>query len=159
LVQISASGTYSLAVTGNFSESNGNAGASTIVPLDPKLSSIDFSFLATNTYPAGTPATISPVYLKNVASQNTRLNGVRVSFDNFTVFTYNYIGSKPDSLAPVKSTMAGFYRWVPKVSYATQVMPMTTTLNGLSVTGVISKQVYFPLIGWEYVHDQGGGSK
>ncbi|MEI7725330.1 MAG: hypothetical protein WCK09_09515 [Bacteroidota bacterium] len=158
-VEVASFGTYSLAVAGSFSESNGANGSATTLKLDPSLSTIDFSYLAKNTYPGGTPASISLSYLKNIASQNTRLNGARIRFDDNTLYTFNYIGSKPDSLAPVKSTMAGFYRWVPKVSYAEQEMPMNTILHGVSVTGIIIKNVYSPLSGYEYVHDQGGGGK
>ncbi len=158
-VQVTSFGAYSLGVSGGFSESNGTSGSATTLKLDPTGSSIDFSYLATNVYSNGTPATISPDYLRNVASQNTRLNGIRVSFENNTLYTYTYIGSKPDSLAPVKSTMTGYYRWVPKVGYATQTMPMTSTIHNVAVTGIITKVVYSPMSGYEYVHDQGGGGK
>jgi len=158
-VEVSSFGTYSLGIVGNFSETAGASGTPTVVKLDPTQSSVDFTYLATNEYPAGTPGTISLVYLRNLASQNTRLQGIRVSFEDNTVYTYNYIGSRPDSLAPVKSTNTGYYRWVPKVSYAPQQFPMTTMIHGISTSGIISKQVYSPLTGWEYIHDQGGGGK
>ena len=158
-VQITAFGTYSLAITGSFSELNGSGGTIVTVPLDPTLSYIDFSYLAKNEYPGGTSATISLSYLKNIVSQNTRINGTRVSFNDSTTCTFNYIGSKPDSLAPVKSTMSGYYRWVPKVSYTMQIMPMTTIIDGLATSGIIQKQVYSPASTWQYVHDQGGGGK
>jgi hypothetical protein len=158
-VQVSAFGTYSLAVTGSFSELNGSSGTSVTLPLDPASSSLDFSYQASNEYPGGTPATISAAWLKNIASQNTRINGTRISFNDLTVFTYNYIGYKPDSLAPAKSTSAGYYRWVPRVSYATQEMPMTTTIHGVTASGIMQKKVYSPASGYQYVHDQGGGGK
>ena len=120
---------------------------------------MNFSYQDNNIYPGGTPSTISVPYLKNIASQNTRINGIRANFTDPTSFTLNYIGSKPDSLVPTKSTLAGYYRWVPKVTYVTQDMPMTTTIHGVSASGIIQKQVYLPVIGYVYVHDQGGGGK
>ncbi len=159
VVQVTTFGTYSLSVAGSFTESNGSCGEAVTMPLDPLFTSVDLSYLATNDYPGGTPSTISAIYLENIASQNTKLHGTRSSFIDLTLCTYNYIGTKPDSLVPVKSTMAGYYRWVPKVSYATQDMPTSTTINNVAVTGIITKEVYSPLSGWEYVHDQGGGGK
>ena len=158
-VQITSFGTYSLAITGNFSESNGTGGAMVTVPLDPTQSYVDFSYLAKNEYPGGISATISMSYLKNIVSQNTKINGTRVSFSDSTICMFNYIGSKPDSLAPVKSTTSGYYRWIPKVNYAMQEMPMTTVIHGVATSGIIQKQVYSPASGWQYVHDQGGGGK
>ncbi|MDP1620797.1 MAG: hypothetical protein Q8M08_00515 [Bacteroidales bacterium] len=155
-VQVNEFGTYSLAVAGSFSESNGS-GSPVTVALDPALSNVDFSYLAKNEYPDGTPQSVSLSYLKNIASQNTRINGARVSFNNVTTFTLNYIGAKPDSLAPAGS--AGFYRWVPRVIVSAQAMPMTTTINGLTTNGIIRKDVYSPAIGYQFVHDQGGGGK
>ena len=158
-VQITDFGTYSLAVTGSFSETQGNSGTTVSLALDPTLSDIDLTYLAKNEYPDGTPETVSLSYLKNIASQNTRINGVRISFTDATLFTFNYIGYKPDSLAPVKSTMSSYYRWVPKVNYNIQEMPMTTTINGMTTVGSIEKQVYRSGSYWQYVHDQGGGGK
>ncbi|MFZ4523311.1 MAG: hypothetical protein ACOYNC_16500 [Bacteroidales bacterium] len=156
-VEVSNFGTYCLGVDGSYQESNGTAGTVITVPLDRTLSSVDFAYQASNNYPGGTPSTISLAWLKNLASQNTVLNGERVSFTSLTTFTFNYIGSKPDSLAPVKNS--GYYRWNPKVSYATVQMPMTTNIHGVSVSGIIEKQVYAPASGYDYVHDQGGGGK
>lgn len=158
-VQITEFGTYSLAITGSYSELNGSSGNVVTLSLDPSESYIDFHYLAKNIYPDGTPANISVSFLKNIVSQNTRINGIRADFNDSTFFTLNYIGSKPDSIVPVKSTNSGYYRWIPKVSYTTQDMPMTTTIHGMTVIGIIQKHVYSPLIGWEYVHDQGGGGK
>lgn len=158
-VQVTAFGTYSLAVAGSFTETNGTSGTAITLPLDRSLNSVNLTFQGKNEYPAGIPATISLPYLKNVASQNTKINGIRVSFKDLTTVTFNYIGSKPDSLAPVKSTAAGFYRWMPKVIYAPQDMPMTTMIHGTTVTGIIQKHVYSGDCGYEFVHDQGGGGK
>lgn len=158
-VQVSAFGTYSLAVAGSFTETNGTSGTAITLPLDRSLNSVNLTFQGKNEYPAGIPATISLSYLKNIASQNTKIHGIRVSFKDLTTVTFNYIGSKPDSLAPVKSTAAGFYRWMPKVIYAPQDMPMTTMIHGTTVTGIIQKHVYSGDCGYEFVHDQGGGGK
>jgi len=158
-VQINSAGTYSLAIPGNFSETTGASGNSTTVDLDKALSAVDFTFQAVNDYPGGVPATISAVYLRNLASQNTLVNGSRTSFTAPTTLTFSYIGSKPDSVASVKSTHTGFYRWYPRVSYAVSDMPMSVTIHGATVNGTIRKQVYSPASGYQYVHDQGGGGK
>jgi len=156
-MQTTAFGTYSLGIAGTFTESAGSSTAAVVMPLDPNQSAIDLSYTAKNEYSGFTLETISLSYLKNIASQNTRINGTRASFNDVTTLTFNYIGSKPDSLAQVKT--AGYYRWVPKVSYTTATMPMTTTIQGVAVNGTIVKQVYVPASGYEYVHDQGGGGK
>lgn len=156
-VQVTAFGTYSLAVAGSFSESNGTAGTPVTLALDRSLSAIDLSYQAANDYPGFTGTAISLDYLRNVAAQNTRINGTRTSFSDLTTVTFNYIGSKPDSLAGVKTT--GYYRWFPKVVYTPQDMPMTTNVHGLITNGFIRKQVYGPASGYEFVHDQGGGGK
>jgi hypothetical protein len=158
-VQVTEFGTYSLAVPGSFSETNGTSGTPVTMQLSTSLSSVDLSYLAANEYTSMLPVAISPVYLTNLASQNTVLNGIRVSFTDSTTVTFNYIGSKPDSLAPVKSTTAGYYKWVPKVSSATQHMPTTTVINGVSVAGIIHKELFTDACGWQYTHDQGGGGK
>lgn len=79
MVQVSQFSTYSLAVVGTFTEANGTSGASATYQLDPAQSSIDLAYLAKNEYPAGIPYSISLPYLKNTASQNTKVNGARVS--------------------------------------------------------------------------------
>ena len=154
-VQVAAFGTYSLAIAGSFAESAGNSGAATTQQLDPTQSSADFSYQAGNSYPGGTPASISLSFLKNIASQNTKINGTRVSFVNETTVTLNYIGAKPDSV--LKSS--GFYRWVPQVIYAPQQLQMTTDIHGVITPGIIQKQVYTSGCGYIFVHDQGGGGK
>jgi hypothetical protein len=153
-VQVSAFGAYSLAIEGTFLPSAGTSAAAVTLPLDPSLSFVDFSYLAKNVYPEGTPATISASYLKNIASQNTRVN-----FSDVTTFTFNYIGAKPDSLAAGKSTLSGFYRWVPKVSYADQDIPVVTTIHGVTASGIMQRPIYAPASGYQFVHDQGGGGK
>jgi hypothetical protein len=158
-VQVTEFGTYSLAVPGSFSETNGTSGTPFTMQLSPSLSSVDLSYLAAIEYTSLLPVAISPVFLSNLASQNTVLNGLRVSFTDSTTVTFNYIGSKPDSLAPVKSTTAGYYKWVPKVSSAMQHMPTTTVINGVSVAGIITKELFTDACGWQYTHDQGGGGK
>jgi hypothetical protein len=158
-VQVQEFGTYSLAVTGSFTETNGTSGASATRDLNPAQSSVDLKYLASNEYAGGVPPTICAAYLKNLASQNTRLNGIRVSFSDSTTCIFNYIGTKPDSLAPVKSTMTGYYRWSPRVSNATREMPVTITLRDVSVAGTIVKEVFTDVSAWQYVHDQGGGGK
>lgn len=150
--QITDFATYSLAVTGTISTSTGNSGTPVTIDLDRTLSSIDFSYLAKIQYSGNVPATISAAYLKNVASQNTR-----IGFNDNTIFTFNYIGSKPDSLAPVKT--AGYYRWMPKVTYTTQEVPLTATIQGIVATGIIENKMYSPASGYQFVHDQGGGGK
>ncbi|MCX6269026.1 MAG: hypothetical protein NTW16_17020 [Bacteroidetes bacterium] len=158
-VQVTTFGTYSLAISGAFSEGIGTSEAPVTQSLSTTLSQADFSYQAKNEYPDGTPSTISTPYLRNLASQNTKINGTRVSFTDATLFSFNYIGSKPDSLAPAKSTSSGYYRWVPKVSYATHNMPMSTTIHGTTTGGTIQKLVYSDACGYQFVHDQGGGGK
>jgi hypothetical protein len=158
-VHVTTFGTYSLGIEGSFTETAGTAGPVTKVSLDPDKSSIDFSYLALNNYPGGTPPEISLVYLKNVVSQNTIIHGVRTSFVDYTVVTVNYIGHKPDSLGGGKSTNAGYYRWIPEVSYNNQEMPMSITIEGTGINGIIQKEIFLDSSYWEYVHDQGGGGK
>ncbi len=158
IVQVTEFGTYSLGVSGSYVETSGTSGPVNTLELSTSQSMVDFHFLASSAFQS-VPFTISPVYLKNLASQNTRIHGARVSFSDSTTYLFNYIGSKPDSLAPVKSTLTGYYRWVPKVSYSTREMPVTITLRDVAVIGTITKETYTDACGWLYVHDQGGGGK
>jgi hypothetical protein len=156
--KIAAFGTYSLATAGSFTEEPGISGTPGILELSKTESSVDLSYLAKNEYPGGIPATVSMNYLKNIASQNTKIHGCRVSFSDSTTCLFNYIGTRPDSIPGTKSTTA-YYRWVPKVSYVPQDIPMTTTINDVTVNGIIQKELYSDASGWVYAHDQGGGGK
>ena len=156
---ITTFGLYSLAVTGSFSEPGSTSGATVNQQLDPKQSYIGLTYQASIEYPGGIPATVSPAYLRNLASQNTAIGGTRTSFSDATTLGYNYIGTKPDSLAPVKSTNSSYYRWVPNVSYSPQAVSVTTIIHGTTATGIIHKQQYTASSFWQYVHDQGGGGK
>jgi hypothetical protein len=156
--QITEFGTYSLATTGSFSEGSGSGGVATKLQLSPTLSYVNLSYLAKHEFPNGTPLKISYTYLANLASQNTKINGSRVSFSDSTKFTFTYIGSKPDSIPGVKST-SGYYRWVPEVSHAPMDIPMTTSILDVTVSGIIHKELYSDACGWQYAHDQGGGGK
>ena len=92
------------------------------------------------------------MWITNIAAQFNH-----ISFEESTSLTFQYIGTKPDSIPGSKA--AGYYRWVPKVTYATQTVPTTTVISGESTTGTIGQQMYAPASGYEYVHDQGGGGK
>jgi len=155
-VQVDAFGYFSLAISGSYSESAGNGSTPVTIDLDKTRSQISFSFTATGQY-TSVPAGVSAAWLKNIASQNTKLNGERVAFDQTTEVMLNYIGYKPDSLTTTQS--AGYYRWMPRVTYTDYQMPVTASVNGMVITGTIGKRAYAPSSSYQFVHDQGGGGK
>lgn len=156
---LTETGTYCLAVPGSFAETAGTGSTPVLTDLSKSESLAEFSFTGKNEYTPGVPSDVSTLFLKNTASQNTRLYGLRTRFDASNQVLFNYIGSKPDSLAGGKSTSAGFYRWTPRASKTHRLMPVTITLSGIPVTGTIEKEFYTDACGWMYVHDQGGGGK
>lgn len=157
--KVNAFGTYCLAVPGTFGESNGTGSGAGSTQLDPAKSQAEFAFLGTFDIPGGVSGALSPVWLANLASQNTVLNGARTSLTDSTHVSFCYIGSKPDSIAPSKATSGGYYKWVPKAGYVLQSMPASISVHGASVSGIIRKELFSDACGWEYVHDQGGGGK
>jgi hypothetical protein len=157
--EISASGAYSLALSGKYVESQGIPEKMTFIEVDPALSLVNLSYQATKTFPEGVPDNISLAYLTSIAEQNTYQRGTRVSFSALTHTTVNYIGTKPDSIPTKKSTNAGFYRWVPKIGLQWVVIPSVTTIDGLrsSVNGLVRKEMQSDQGAYVFVHDQGGG--
>ena len=156
LAHITSFGTYSLGLPGTYTEAEGSGGTVVKVPLDPSGSSIQFTYLAKNTYPNGTPSTISLVYLVNLVSQNSKVPGARISFADSTTLIMNYIGTKPDSVVAQSSAT---YKWKPQYGYNWVNTPTTTTLNGTPVSGIIEIEHFGDCGFWQYVHDQGGGGK
>ena len=158
-MEVTASGTYSLAVTGSYSETSGTAGAQTTIGVDPKQSSVMMAYQAKSSFPNGVPPAVSALYLTNLASQNSCLHGKKISFTDSTYTTVNYIGIKPDSVPAAKATAGGYYRWVPQVGRHGEEIPVITVIDGFTVNGIISKELHYGNGFWQFVHDQGGGGK
>ncbi len=156
-VQVDAFGYYSLGLPGSFSETAGTATTPVTVDLDRGQSLIALSFNATTQFTGSIPYSVSTTWLKNLVSQNTKLYGERISFDLANELNLNYIGYKPDSV--VTSRSAGYYRWMPRVTYTDRTMPFTLAIDGAVVTGTIGKRAFVPSSAYQFVHDQGGGGK
>ena len=159
MVNILAFGTYSLALPGNYNETLGNSGPQTDIKVDPDQSSVVLAFMAENDYPGGVPSAISSNYLANIASQNSCLHGIKVSFIDSTYVTVSYIGHKPDSVVTTKATSSGYYQWIPQVGTSWIEVPYTTVVDGISVSGIVHKELQVDSGYWQFIHDQGGGGK
>ncbi|PKP23573.1 MAG: hypothetical protein CVU06_07575 [Bacteroidetes bacterium HGW-Bacteroidetes-22] len=160
-------GTYSLGIPGTYRETIEEYSESGSSLLDPDQSSTEVGWLAKVEYPEGIPDSVSPVWLKNVVSQNTYLGGGRVSFFDSTYTTINYLGSKPDSIVNNKSSKGCLiWEWVPqlcrrKIKIPEWVRVKIITPDGCFYIWVIPNWVwkyeYYDCGYWKCTHDQGGG--
>jgi hypothetical protein len=175
--EVEIMGTYSLSVAGSINESffeETDAGSKL---LDETKSAYEFSWLAKVEYPEGIPDSLSPNWLKNVASQNIHSASGRVSLFDSTFTTINYIPYKPDSVSILKSTyLFGRWRWIPQVNsklrcfqnYIYMWIFSDDNNNGVLDPGEVKRKIYYlPFYicfivtndesFWRYKHDQGGG--
>jgi hypothetical protein len=177
VTELETMGTISLVVAGSYNEVPSSTIDMGSKVLAKDKSSYEYKWLARVIYPEGIPDSLSPNWLKNVVSQNTRFESGRVSFFDSTNTVLNYVSFKPDSVSSYKSTNACLeWEYIPKAcwedkghwEWVTIYFWNDSNKNGICDEGELVDRGYwvwnevwkivsYDCGDWVCVHDQGGG--